>query len=148
MTFLQCTECDKKEGECQCERPSFLNMLEPTDHVKSEKSGPKKEQKKVKGRIGQWYVESIIRDGKPIFLCNVDGNLQLAEKIDHDGITYIPLEKREYGYQPYEFTKSQLELLKNNPPTKQELLEKSWNLTNHFIDATEIITTLISIDTI
>lgn len=121
-------------------------MLDSSDHVKSEKSTPKKQEKKVKGRIGQWYVESIIRDGKPMFLCNVDGNLQLAEKINHDGITYLPLEKREYGYQPYEFTKSQLELLKNNPPTKQELLEKSWNLTNHFIDATEIITTLISID--
>jgi len=103
-------------------------------------------EKKIKGRIGDNFVESIIRDGTPLFLCNVDGEIQLSERIEYDGITYIPLDKNECGYKPYEFTKLELNLLKNNPPTKQQLLEKSWKLTNHFIDTTEINKTLIAVD--
>ena len=123
-------------------------MLDPKDHPKK-RSGKAEElslEKKVKGWIGDVFVESVIADGNPVFMCNEDGKVKLANRIAHDGITYVPLDKNECGYKPYEFTKLEYELLVNNPPTKQQLLEKSWKITEHFIDTTEVNKTLIAVD--
>ncbi|MEK7725391.1 MAG: hypothetical protein AAB336_13645, partial [Acidobacteriota bacterium] len=68
-------------------------------------------------------VESIIVDDKPYFLCNVNDELKLAEKIKDDEVVYRPLVADECGYFPYKFDKTVLKLLKDNPPTKEEILD-------------------------
>jgi len=144
MTFWQCTECDKSEEKCQCSKPSLMQMLEPKDHQK--KAEIPTIEKKVKGWIGSMYVESIVLDGKPVFLCNNNGTVKTEERVIFDTVTYVPLDKNECGYKEYEFTGAELSSLKHKTPTKQILLEKSWEITNHFVSSTEINKTLIAID--
>ena len=90
----QCPECDRsaktpeklRELGCNCKIQPWP-MTDPKDHSKPkrEKQTPtnqKPEIRKTKGRIGPYYVESITVDDTPLFLCNVNGELKLAEKID------------------------------------------------------------------
>lgn len=114
---------------------AFLDMK---DHKTIQnKSQPKQEIKKVKGRLGKYYFESILIDEEPVFLCNVNDTLQLAEKLDAKNTIYKPLEAAECGYFPYSFTKSYFDLLKNNPPTKEELLDEIKAKIDYFIDIVE-----------
>ena len=143
----QCTECDK-EGKtikelhsagCNC-KIEPLKMLDPEDHLENtKKSYPPKKPiiKKVKGWIGSVYVESIIVDDKPRFLCNVKGDLQLAEKLENDGVIYRPLESDECGYFPYKTSFMMLDILKNNPPTKEQILDEIKAQINDFIEISE-----------
>ena len=142
MTFLQCINCDKKKGECKCKNPQFISFLDKKDHKsiekKLEKEEKKKEVKKVKGRINKdIFVESIILDGKPVFLCNVKDKIQVAEKLPFENGINRPLDENEYGYMPYCFDKFNLNLILNNLPTKQELFEKCKRLIDHYIDICE-----------
>jgi len=137
----QCTECDKKEGECKCEHPRFMTFLDTKDRKsaekKFEKEEKKKEVKKVKGRIGNVFVESIILDGKPVFLCNVNDKIKIADTLPFNDVINRPLEENEYGYMPYRFDKFNLDLILNNTPTKQELFEKCKRIIDHYIDICE-----------
>ena len=138
MTIEQCTECDKKKGECKCEKPTFTIFLNKKDHKTIQnKSQTKKEIKKVKGRLGKHYFESILADGKPVFLCNINDSLKLAEKFEVNNTIYKPIEAAECGYFPYNFTKLYFDLLKNNPPTKEELLDEIKAKIDYFIDIIE-----------
>jgi len=138
LPFFQCTNCDKKEGECKCKNPQFISFLDNKDHKsvkkKLEKEEKKKEVKKVKGRINDVFVESIILDGKPAFLCNVKDKIKIAEKIPFENGVHRPLDENEYGYTPYRFDKFNLDLIINNTPTKQELFEKTKRYIDHYID--------------
>ena len=108
----QCPECDKegktiselKKNGCKCKIEPW-DMLDPKDHkeskkIKSDKKELKFEIVKIKGKIGSNYVESIIVDDKPHFLCNVNDELKLAEKITDGEIVYRPLGVNECGYFP------------------------------------------------
>jgi len=116
----QCDECDvegktekdvRKNG-CKC-RIMPTQFLDPEDHKESKKRKSSKEElklevTKIKGKIGQNYVESVIVDDKPHFLCNVDDELKLAEKITDGEIVYRPLGADECGYFPYKYDKTVL----------------------------------------
>ncbi len=145
----QCPECDKsaktpeklREIGCNCKIMPW-KMTDPKDHTKSkrEKQTPtnqKPEIKKTKGRIDSFYVESIIVDGKPLFLCNVNGELQLSEQIEQEEVIYRPLAADESGYYPYKFDKMMLNLLKDNPPTKEEILDEIKAVIDDYIVASE-----------
>lgn len=148
MHYL-CPECDRsaktveklKEIGCTCKIEPWL-MTDPKDHVTSVKKKPTKtelkpETRKTKGRIGPHYVESIIVDGKPLFICNVKGELQLAEKIEQEEEIFVPLAADESGYYPYRFDKMMLDLLKNNPPTKEGILDEIKAIIDDYIVASE-----------
>lgn len=65
---FQCTECDKRKGDCKCKHPSFIQFLDEKNSKKisqkNEKGNERKEIRKVKGFIGPYFVESIILDRK------------------------------------------------------------------------------------
>ena len=104
-----------------------------------EKQTPKKQSeiKKVKGKIGTYFVESIILDNKPYFLCNNDTKLELKEKIEYDEKIYKPLEKAECGYFPYEFTIDELDGLIQKKLSKENLLNELKEIINFYIDIDE-----------
>ena len=145
----QCDECDvegktekdvRKNG-CKC-RIMPTQFLDPEDHKESKKRKSSKEElklevTKIKGKIGQNYVESVIVDDKPHFLCNVDDELKLAEKITDGEIVYRPLGADECGYFPYKYDKTVLNLLKDNPPSKEEILDQIKSIIDDYIDISE-----------
>ena len=135
----QCTECDKKEGDCKCKHPSFMTFTDKKDYKKRKlgKEELKLETTKIKGRIGSIYVESIIVDDKPLFLCNVNDELKLFEKITDGEIVYRPLGADECGYFPYKYDKTVLKILKDNPPSKEELLKQIKTFVDNFMDICE-----------
>jgi len=144
---VQCIECNRRGKDikelqalgCNC-KIEPLEMLDPEDHVEKTKKDnlPKKPViKKVKGWIDSIYVESIMVDGKPFFLCNVEGNLQIAEKFERDEMVYRPLEADECGYLPYDYSKLMWNILKNNPPTKEQILDEIKAQIDDFIDISE-----------
>ncbi len=100
----------------------------------------------IKATLGQTYVESTIVDGKPMFLCNINGEVKTHERITHDGVIYVPIEKNSCGYAEYEYTKQELDFFKEKSKTKQYLLNKIWDIVNHFIDSTEMVKTLVTVD--
>jgi len=116
----QCTECDKFEGECTCEHPSFIKVSEEKDWKEAEKTVKKLKKvkeapdvrKKTKGMIGDTYVESILYEGNPCFLTNHDGKVWIQERIEHEGVIYEPLKANEVGYFPYNYTKFYFSLLR------------------------------------
>jgi len=112
--------------------------------IKSEKTSI---EKIVKGWIGENFVESIEVDGEPHFLSNVNGEILLAKRIEYNGITYVPIENGDVPYESYRFTKSYLNLLKCNPPVKEELLEQIETKIKKYIDTTNNNRTVILIDT-
>lgn len=90
---------------------------------------------KTKGTIENYFVESIIIDSKPFFLA-FDYNSEkigILEKIITDTIIYIPKLKETQGYIPYLFTNIEIQKLIENPPQKQELLDKIKNHIDKFL---------------
>ena len=145
----QCPECDKegktisilKKNGCKCNIEPW-QMLDPTDHKESKKSKSDKDESKlkvtkIKGTIGTNYVESIIVDGEPLFLCNVHDELKLAKTITDGEILYRPLNADECGYFPYKFDKTVLNLLKDNPPSKEDVLDQIKSFVDDFMDISE-----------
>ena len=145
----QCPECDRsaktpeklREIGCNCKIQPWL-MTDPNDSIKPKRerktpTNQKPEIKKTKGRIDSYYVESIIVNDKPSFLCNVNGELKLAEKIEHEEEIFRPLASDECGYYPYKFDKMMLDLLRNNPPTKEEILDEIKAIVDDYIDVSE-----------
>jgi len=143
--FEQCIECDKVKGQCECQRPTFWKFAEKKDIKRVEKKLDFEKQKaenartkkKIKGHMQDRYIESIIVDDKPLFLCNVDNELKLAETIEYGGSIYKPLEENECGYFPYKYTKFMLDLLKTNPTSKETLLEECKQKIDQYIDVCE-----------
>ncbi len=155
---LQCPECDKegrtgkelRKNGCNCWTIP-LEMLDPEDHptlkkTKSSKDKTKLKATKTKGWIGSTYVESIIVDDKPLFLCNVNDELKLIEKITEGEIVYSPLGADECGYFPYKYDKTILKILKDNPPSKEEILDQIKEIIDDVIDAPERDKLLITVD--
>ena len=115
---------------------------ESIDSKQKKVNGKKKDvpdvKKKTKGMIGNVFVESILLNGSPCFLTNVDGEIKIRYKIVYDGVIYAPLEKDEVGYFPYDFSEKQLESLLGSTITKQEILDSLKVLVGRYIDTNEI----------
>ena len=129
--------------DCQCVRdPKALEACKVLEHdideddafkgvLTREELGltktPKKKtpnvEKIVKGWFEDRFVESIYIDGVPYFLANVNGEIEFSERFEIDGTIIEPITKENSPYKPYEFSKFKLDLLKNNPLTKESLLE-------------------------
>jgi len=101
----------------------------------------------VKGWFGDTFVESIYVDGEPHFLANVNDEIQLSKRFEFEGKIIAPIEREDTPYEPYEFSKLYLDLLKNNPPTKENLMEQLETKIKKYIDTNENNITVILIDT-
>ncbi len=152
--------------DCQCVRdPKALEACKVLEHdideddafkgvLTREELGltktPKKKtpnvEKIVKGWFEDRFVESIYIDGVPYFLANVNGEIEFSERFEIDGTIIEPITKENSPYKPYEFSKFKLDLLKNNPLTKESLLERIRSKIDRYIDTTENNKTVIQVD--
>lgn len=146
MVYFQCTFCDitsksfddKRFETCRQNGHQIIKMLSNADaNTKQEK---KKSIKKVKGTIGSYFVESIVVDSKPYFLCynTTTCKLELKEEIEYLDVQYIPFEPQECGYPPYFYSKEEIEQLLSVELTKEELLDEIKSQIDRFINAREI----------
>lgn len=146
----QCTRCDQVKpgyGDFVKFSCTSLDGHEPIKILEKKeidevnqgitKQDKKTEIKKVKGKLGTYYVESIVVDNKPFFLCNIEDKLELRESIDFDDKIFKPLEKDECGYFPYEFTKQELENLMKKDISKENLLNELKEKIDYYIDIRE-----------
>jgi hypothetical protein len=113
---------------------------------KSEKKTPDV-QRVVKGWFGDIFVESIDMNGEPHFLANVNGEIKLSKQFEFEGKIIAPIEREDTPYEPYEFSKPYLDLLRNNPPTKEKLLEQLEDKIRRYIDTNDTNRIVILIDT-
>ncbi|MGA9230280.1 MAG: hypothetical protein WBV92_09015 [Nitrosotalea sp.] len=134
---------DVKFATCKDNHHNIIPMLD-----KKEINGISKQTKtnavnKVKGRIGEYYVESIIIDGKPKFLCVSNGNISQKDSIEHDGIIHRPLEAKACGYVPYNFSSFEFIELTSKEQNKEELLDQIKSKIDRYISLREIDKNLI-----
>ena len=113
---------------------------------------PKKQEKviekiKVKGKIGDVFVESIFLDDIPYFLCSKqnDNTLFTMDKIKDGNITYLPLSTLQ-PYDHYSYTSEEINQFNITKPTKEQLLDSVSKQIDHFIVATPIAKTLTTVD--
>jgi len=102
----------------------------------------------VKGWVDDHFVESIYMDGVPYFIANVNGEIKFLERFEIDGIIIEPIRKQDSPYKPYEFTKSEFDERKNNPPTKENILERIEPIIDKYIDTTKNNKIIILVDTL
>lgn len=122
-------------------------LSEKTDSELLEKKNKAEDVEKiVKGRIGEYFVESIYVDGHPHFLCNKNDKIIIEERIKHDGVIYSPLTKEDTPYPPYDFSTSYLNTLKKNPCSKEDLLKRIDGQVRKFIDTSDFNRLLIVVD--
>jgi hypothetical protein len=100
----------------------------------------KKPIKKAKGTISEYFVESILVDGNPLFLCvhKPSNKLILLDNIESNEFIVKPIEEHESGYFPYSFTKEEIDSLISTKLSKEELLDLVKKQINKFINASEI----------
>jgi hypothetical protein len=156
----QCTECDIK-GEsyndfedCRSNRHEILEFFDEEDYQnvaseskpkKSNKSSKKNKKTKIKGMIGNSFVESIVLNGKPYFLCydkQTKTILPKNEIIDEETI-HVPINLEEYGYSPYSFLDEELDEMISSNVSKEEILDGLKKIIDKFINATENVKHLI-----
>src|SRR5438046_542024 len=83
-----CTYCEKYVTEeeiiqvCRSHGHELVGMISP---VEINKTNQKKHVKKVKGKIGEYFVESILVDGAPCFLSynTTTDKLSIEKQIEH-----------------------------------------------------------------
>ena len=155
----QCTACDI-EGviyndfeECRQNRHEILEFLDPEDHKNSKPERkqkaikqPKKNPKiKVKGLIENVFVESIVLNGKPYFLCYDKQTKTITPKdeIENEDSIYFPISLEEYGYSPYSFSDEELDEMISSKISKEEILDGLKKIIDKFINANENIKHLI-----
>ncbi len=142
------TICKEKQHDIDFEdqfQPS-RNELGLSTISKSEKKTPDVERV-VKGWFGDVFVESIYMNGEPHFLANVNGEIKVSKQFEFEGKIIAPVEREYTPYESYEFSKSYLDLLRNNPPTKEELLEQLESKIKSYIDVNDNNRLVILIDT-
>ena len=142
-------KCKDANHDIDSEHIQILSRKElrlPTKlKIKSEKTPDV--ERVVKGWFGDIFVESIYIDGEPHFLANVNGEIKLSKQFEFEGKIIAPVERSDTPYEAYEFSKSYLDLLKNNPPTKEELLEQLETKIKRYIDVNDSNRLVILIDT-
>ena len=102
-------------------------MLEPKDHPKEKVPDV---QTVVKARLGNDYFESIILNGRPAFLCNINGKVQTLERFAHNDTIYEPIPKDCCGQAEYEYKKKERDLLKEKSEDKKDDVNKARQITN------------------
>ena len=112
--------------------------------IEKSKEEKKKEKRKVKGNIGSYFVESVLVDHKPTFLCNKSGIFSLEKEIEYERIINKPIER--FGYLPFDFSEEEVNRLLESNITKEELLNEIKKQVDHFIDVDERDRLLISGD--
>src|SRR2546428_2136358 len=133
---FQCTFCkpvkssknqfDKIFTECREKNHQIIAMLDVKE-IRNELTADKNQKRtiyKVKGRVSNYYVESILIDGKPFFLCYsfADGSLLTKSNIDTADAVYQPIEPNQCGYLPYSFTASEITELMNEKISTESVL--------------------------
>jgi hypothetical protein len=96
--------------------------------------------KKIKGKVGNLYVESILIDETPFFLCKSldDESLSLRESIETNDQIIRPLTKSECGYEPYSFTDLEIKNLMNTGISREMLLDEIKNYIDRFLSMSEL----------
>ncbi len=130
--------------------PAYLHCIELKHEIldmpdkvidKKEKKNKSKTTSKVKGFIGNVYVESVIVDAKPKFLAkqlNGNGEIVVKNNITADGETCVPLEANLYGYLPYRFSSSDVIDLTSSEISKEAILNEIKEQIDRFIVAKDL----------
>lgn len=137
-----CTTCDKfvnKEEQkfCKSNRHEIIPML--VENQINEQTN-KKQKSKVKGTIGDFFVESILVDSKPTFLCmhKPTDKLVVLDNIDAGDYIVKPLDPYECGYFPYSFTKEEIDRLIAAELSKESLLDEVKLKIDRFVNVREV----------
>jgi len=103
-------------------------------------------QTKTKGHVSDFFVESILVDGKPKFLAyeKTENKLVIRESILYDGLVK-PLKESQCGYVPYSFTEDELDEI-NTPISKEELLDEIKSHVDKYVVTDDLTRHLIQID--
>ena len=157
MTFcpthkMQWTDDDIVHKQHQKEFPSCNDYKndDKLQKLQSKNSNSlSKSELKIKGKLGNLFVESVWIDEKPAFLCiNLDsGEILSQSNVIHDGIKYIPPQREsDIPYEKYSFSSKEVKQLNNQKISKQELLDEIKILANHYIVNFPIAQTLTTVD--
>lgn len=130
-----CPSCDKESkllsdfAECRNRNHDEpLTIYDEGDQKPKKKNSDSSNQrqtiKKVKGHVGQFFVESILVDNKPTFLCyNFDNNRCLIkDSLSIEGIVFVPIDDSDCGYIPYRYTEAEIQELLGTKLDKQQIL--------------------------
>ena len=147
----QCTSCDTKAKNlnddefvhCKEHNHHIIPMLEKKEIKEVSKQNKISTAKKVKGIIGDYYVESILIDDKPKFLCVSNGNISQKDSIEHNGIVYHPLEAKACGYIPYNFTSTEFIELTSKEQSREKLLDQIKSQIDRYVSLRELDKNLI-----
>lgn len=145
--------CDVKDEGTQC-HTDVGHKVVPREQVKVDDHTPKKRDKeskekriikKVKGKIEHYFVESILVNGVPQFLCNdlTTGELSIKKEIESEDKIFRPLEASECGYIPYEFDESELSNAIRNRISKEKILDTIKHQIDRFVVTTDLAKHLI-----
>lgn len=145
----QCTFCDIKADdfddpifdECKRRRHEIMNFSSNNARKISKKNtnSNKTILKKVKGRINDYYVESILVDDTPNFLCYSfsDNSVSIKTSIEVEKQVYQPIEADHCGYFPYSYTLSEITELIKVKISKESLLDNIKSEIDRFISLSE-----------
>lgn len=142
--IYQCPSCDKigtsLNDFMQCQERKHIEPLfypDKNEKISIKNQKPKEQSiiKKIKGRIHSHFVESILVDEKPFFLCyNYDnGRIAIKESVSAEQVLVKPLEINDYGYIPYKFSGSEIEFLMNSSLSKEAILDQIMSQINKFL---------------
>jgi len=103
---------------------------------------------KTKGWIGSLYVESIMINGKPKFLCNSQGKIIVKNQLEFEDEAIRPLDAEECGYYPYSFVGKEDEIVAycNKEITTENILDEIKEQIDHFVVAPIEATTTVQGD--
>ncbi len=103
---------------------------------------------KVKGKIENRYVESVLVENKPIFLVKdlETGEISIEKTIETDDCIFIPLKKNECGYYPYSFENDEIQDIFKQKITTEKILEEIKSQVDRYLDLPERGKILISGD--
>lgn len=151
---LDCGDDVKDEGKQW--HTDVKHRIIPRDQVRVYDNKPKQQEKgkdknekrtikKVKGKILEYFVESVIVDGQPSFLCcNLDTNeISIKKEIESEDKIFKPIETTECGYTPYQFTNSEIISAAKNRINKEKLLDETKRLIDKFIVVNELAKHLV-----
>ena len=98
-------ECESEETDIVApvaHAESFAEFHD-TEISESKSNRDKPSKPKTKGWIGSLYVESVMINGKPKFLCNGQDSITIKDQLEFEDETIRPLDAEECGYYPYSF---------------------------------------------
>ncbi|MGI0056918.1 MAG: hypothetical protein ACREAK_06035 [Nitrosarchaeum sp.] len=118
----------------------YLPSNEEKDALKPRKYSKKSAITKVKGFVSQYYVESIVIDGKPKFLAKLlDSNdFIIKDSIEIDDRAIQPLNFNKCGYTPYSFTSSEIMEIIDQPISTESLIEELKSVIDRYIVAKDL----------